>query len=57
MASNQPNPKRDEGGQAPNKDKGGDGANKGTSSGGTPGGKLPNDKSSQRGPKSTGGQK
>lgn len=53
MASNQPNPKRDEGGQSTSK---GDGANKGTSSGSTPGGKLPNDKSPQSGSqKSTGG--
>ena len=59
MASNQPNPKRDEGGQTGSTkgDKSGDGS-KGTSSGGTPGGKLPNDKSSRRGSnQSTGGRK
>jgi hypothetical protein len=55
MPTNQPRTKRDEGGQPVSKN---DGANKGTSSGGTPGGKLPNDKSSQSGTqKSTEGKK
>ena len=55
MATNQPNPKRDEGGQpgSTKGDKRGDGT-KGTSSGGTPGGKLPNDKSTQSGGSGTG---
>ena len=56
MASNQPNPKRNEGGQTGSTkgDKSGAGS-KGTSSGGTPGGKLPNDKSPQSGSSSTAG--
>jgi len=59
MANNQPNPKRDEGGQsaANPKSKAGNGSSKGTSSGGTPGAKLPNEKPLQGSATSKGAKK